>query len=57
MRLTLLTENNVPVSKLGENPEKIIKGAWEIVLAMLINLSDPGKGEKVSVEKVEVLDE
>lgn len=54
IRVTLLTENNKPVSVLGENPEEKIKRAWELALTLIMTLNN---GDKALVEKVEVLED
>ena len=56
VRVTLITENDKPVSMLGENPEVAIKRAWDLVLAMLSSESkDPS--DKAFVESVEIIRE
>lgn len=35
VRVTLLTENNTPISVLGENPEEKLRKAWEAFAAMV----------------------
>ena len=52
VRVTIITENDKPVSILGENPEEKLKGAWEWLLAMLNTLGD----DKATLEKVEVVE-
>jgi len=53
VRVTLITENNSPVSALGENPEETIKNAWELMLCLIASVSD--NGDSAYVEKVEIL--
>lgn len=53
IKLTLITENNVPVESLGDKPEEKIKQAWELVLSMIATLSDDES--KAQVESVEIL--
>lgn len=53
IRVTLLTENNKPVSVLGENPEAKIKQAWDLALTLIATLNP---GDKAFVEKVEVVE-
>ena len=56
VRVTLITENDKPVSMLGENPEVSIKRAWDLVLAML-NLESKDPSDKAFVESVEIIGE
>ena len=56
VRVTLITENDKPVSMLGENPEVSIKRAWNLVLAML-NLESKDPSDKAFVESVEIIGE
>lgn len=56
IRLTLITENDKPVSVLGENPEEKIKRAWDLALTFIGTLNH-GPVDKVFVEKVEVIEE
>ena len=53
IRVTLLTENNKPVSVLGKNPEEKIKRAWELALTLIMTQTP---GETAIVEKVEVVE-
>lgn len=52
VRLTVMTENNVPVSELGENPEQKIRMAWDAFLACINFMSEDG----IYVEKVEIIE-
>jgi len=54
VRVTLMTENDVPVEKLGENPLEKIKGAWDTVISLLSALMD---GDTCEVEKVEIMED
>ena len=56
VRVTLITENDKPVSMLGENPEVSIKRAWDLVLAML-SLESKDPSDKAFVESVEIIGE
>ena len=60
VRVTIMTENNVPVSALGENPKAMlpkIEEAWRLLLAM-INLSGECPNEdKATLESVEIVEE
>lgn len=56
VRVTLITENDKPVSMLGENPEVAIKRAWDLVLAML-SLESKDPSDKAFVESVEIIGE
>ena len=53
VRGPLLTENNAPVSKLGENPEKKALRAWEAVAALLNAAGE----DTIVVERVEIVPE
>lgn len=52
VRVTIMTENDKPVSVLGENPEEKIKRGWELVLALLNTRSE----DKATLEKVEIVE-
>lgn len=52
IKVTLLTENEKPVSVLGENPEEKARKAWELVCAML-NMQGE---DKIQLENVEILE-
>ena len=54
IKLTLITENNVPVESLGDEPEEKIKRAWELGLSIIASLSDDKS--KAQVESVEILE-
>ena len=54
IRLTLITENDNPISVLGENPEEKIKDVYERILARAM-LKSPG--DRAVIEKVEVIEE
>lgn len=54
VRVVLLTENDVPVSKLGPNPEAKVRAAWEMLLN-LSTLETDGRDRGV-VESVEILE-
>ena len=56
VRVTLITENDKPVSMLGENPEIAIKRAWDLVLAML-SLESKDPSDRAFVENVEIIGE
>lgn len=53
IRLTLITENDKPVSVLGENPEEKIKQVWDLILTLIMTLNP---GDKAFVEKAEVIE-
>lgn len=54
IKLTLITENNVPVESLGDKPEEKIKRSWELIMSIMSSLSDDeSKGQ---VEHVEILE-
>jgi hypothetical protein len=52
-RITIVAENDTPMSVLGDNPNEKVRAVWEIIL----NLIALQSGETVNVEKVEVWDE
>jgi hypothetical protein len=52
-RITILAENDEPMSALGDNPEELAKEAWEAILHWLMR--DNGR-DKAIVEKVEVFE-
>ena len=52
-RITIIAENDVPMSALGDNPNEKVRAAWEVIL----NLIALQGGETVRVEKAEVWDE
>ena len=54
VRVTLMTENDAPVSSLGENPEEVIRNGWELLLGLMTVESD--NGDSAYVEKVEILE-
>ena len=56
VRVTLITENDKPVSMLGENPEVTIKRAWELVLAVM-SLESKDPSDRAFVESVEIIGE
>lgn len=55
IRITLIAENNKPVSSLGKNPEKVIEKAWNKMLIMLGAQGD--NKDKGYVEAVEIVEE
>lgn len=52
VRVTIMTENDKPVSVLGENPEEKAKRVWELVLALLNTKSE----DKATLESVEIIE-
>lgn len=54
VRVTLIVENNSPVSALGNNPEDKIRNAYDLLLSMVTLTSENGDCGKV--EKVEILE-
>ena len=52
VRVTILTENDKPVSALGDNPEEKAKRAWELILALLNAAGE----DRATLEKVEIVD-
>lgn len=55
IRVTLLTENNKPLSVLGENPEEKIKKAWECTLLLLSLIGDTQ--DRAILESFEIVDD
>lgn len=52
VRITLMTENDKPISVLGENPEKELKKGWELFLALLNAQND----DRATLENVEIVE-
>ena len=52
VRVTLMTENNVPVSELGENPEQKIREVWDAAIALIDLTSE----DSIYVEKIELVE-
>ena len=48
-RVTIVAENDKPLSALGDNPNEKVRMAWELIL----NLIALQSGETVKVEKAE----
>ena len=53
VRVTLMTENDVPVSTLGDDPVRSIRTAWDFVVGLLRMQGD----DDIYVEKVEIVEE
>ena len=53
VRVTLMTENNIPVSALGDNPDQKVRKAWEAVVTLLQLQSD----DLICVEQVEIVED
>ncbi len=53
IRVTLMTENDKPVSDLGDNSEEAAKRAWEFICALL---NTRNQKERATVEKVEIVE-
>lgn len=51
-RVTIMTENDKPVSNLGENPEEELKRGWEFACALLNMQSE----DRAMLEKVEIVE-
>lgn len=54
VRVTVMTENDVPVSELGENPEQKIRKAWGALLACLDLMSEDN--ENIYLENIEIVE-
>lgn len=52
VRVTVMTENNVPVSELGENPEQKIREVWDATIALIDLMSE----DSIYVEKIELVE-
>lgn len=52
VRVTLMTENKVPVSAVGENPEQKARIAWEMICEMLTMMGE----DNIYVENVEIVE-
>ena len=55
VRVTLITENNVPVEKLGPNPEAKIKAGWGLLCTIVVAESE--NEDCAYVESVEIMEE
>ena len=55
VRVTLMTENDIPASSLGNDPEGTARKAWEIFLKTVCAFSE--HNDYAYVEKVEFIDE
>lgn len=53
VRVKLITINNVPASALGDDPEKVIKKAWDAVTAVLALQGE----DEIYVEEVELVED
>ena len=51
IRVVLMTENNMPVSALGDNPEEIARRGWETFCALQNMKSE----DRVTLEKIEII--
>lgn len=51
-KITIVAENDTPISVLGDNPNEKVKAVWEVILNLIVLQS----GETVSVESAEVWD-
>lgn len=56
-KITLIVENNKPVSVLGENPEYKIRYACDLTLRTLLDIDGPANEESFTIEDVQILDE
>ncbi len=55
VRVVLVTENNSPVERLGENATEKVKASWELLLKLAEVNSD--NGDRGYVESVEILED
>lgn len=53
IRVTLMTENDKPISNIGENPQEKARTAWRILCSMLNNYN---LDEKITLENVEIVE-
>lgn len=53
VRVKLMTINNVPASALGDDPEKVIKKAWDAAAAVLA-LQGP---DDIYIEEIELVED
>lgn len=56
VRVTLMTENDVPAGNIGPDIEEKARRAWEALCAM-INLAGGPNKDKVTLESVEIVEE
>ena len=52
VRVTVMTENNVSVSELGENPEQKIRKAWDAIIAFIDLMNE----DSIYVENIELVE-
>lgn len=52
VRVTVMTENNVPVSELGENSEQKIRDVWDATIAFIDLMSE----DRIYVENIELVE-
>lgn len=52
VRVTIRTENDKPLSVLGDNPEEKAKRAWEFMIALL----NSQMNDKATLENIEVME-
>lgn len=55
IRVVMITENNVPVERLGENGADTVKEAWNMFLRMAEIYSE--NNDRAYVEYVEILED
>ena len=55
-RITILAENDRPLSAIGDNPEEKVKKAWEWMIQTLIVFGENPNNDRYAIEKVEVSD-
>ena len=51
VRVTVMTENNVPASELGENSEQKIRDVWDATIAFIDLMSE----DRIYVENIELV--
>lgn len=56
VRVTLMTENDVPAGNMGPDIEEKSRRAWE-ALCDMINLAGGPNKDKVTLESVEIVEE
>lgn len=54
VKIVLVTENNVPAERLGEDPAGVIKTGWDLFLRMVE--ADSKNEDRAQVVSVEILE-
>lgn len=49
VKVTILTQNNIPLSTLGDNPEEKVRIAWELFLTGFLQENESAKVLNIEV--------